>query len=253
MFRNFIYLDTDKLYTYKRQIEGVNNPNIKTIKKTKNRGLEAQIATVSVKSQDELCTEAEVERDISFDYDRFEFALSSYEGEDYFDFVMNGEEYSFKTLPQMKIIRLQNSLIIPESFDIVAIIQQFKGVIFEQMEIEKNEDMQLMKSLFDNTSADIPILIQEDDITIFSKLNSKYLNVEYTDIENLSEDEVYILCRVIGVNAKEKVVVYDPLKDFVKLSRAIRRTIKADDNEIGLEKIAVSGPVLKVEIIAIYN
>lgn len=39
----------------------------------------------------ETSIDGEFEKDVSFDYDRFELDLSRLEGEDYFDCVLNGE------------------------------------------------------------------------------------------------------------------------------------------------------------------
>lgn len=52
---------------------------------------------------------------------------------------------------------------------------------------------------------------------------------------------------------KEFVEIFDPLKDFIRLPRAMRRQMINDGNSFGLDKISVEGPVLKVEVIAIYK
>ena len=45
-------------------------------------------------------------------------------------------------------------------------------------------------------------------------------------------------------------MVYDPLRDFMKLGRAARRGMKRTS---GLEEIKIAGPVIKGELIAIYH
>ena len=45
-------------------------------------------------------------------------------GEDYFDCVLN-DDYDLTTIPSMKIIRICGGLLIPESFDVVTLFQQF--------------------------------------------------------------------------------------------------------------------------------
>lgn len=252
MFRSFIYLDTDKLYTYKRQIEGVNTPKVKSVKHTKNKGIDAKIASVSVQAQNQISTEAEIETDTYFDYDRFENELSKYEGEDYFDFVLNSD-YTLRTLPAMKIIRIENSFEIPNGFDIVNAIERFKPLVLGRIEAENVQEQEAVKSLLINSSADIPIIIETDEITISSKLNMKFLNEDYTALEDYENQDVFMLCRVVGISPKESVEIFNPLKDFIKLPRAIRRTMNSNGDEIGLMPICISGPVLKVEIIAIYK
>jgi len=64
---------------------------------------------------------------------------------------------------------------------------------------------------------------------------------------------VYILCKVVGIVRKAWVEIFDPLKDFIRLPRAARRSMTVSENTNGLESIVIEGPVLKVEIIAIYK
>ena len=75
---------------------------------------------------------------------------------------------------------------------------------------------------------------------------------DYTDLENYQDQDVTLLCKVEGCVHREKVVVYDPIKDFIRLNRAMRRSANLEGKE-GLEPITVSGPVVKVEIVAIYK
>ena len=71
-------------------------------------------------------------------------------------------------------------------------------------------------------------------------------------LEDYADQDVYVLCKVVGIARKDSVEIFDPLKDFIKLPRAMRRQM-SDGNNGGLERIIVDGPVLKVEIIAIYK
>ena len=61
-----------------------------------------------------------------------------------------------------------------------------------------------------------------------------------------------MLCKVVGIVRRDTVEIFDPLKDFIKLPRAMRRQMTTD-NSIGFNKITVEGPVLKVEVVAIYK
>lgn len=108
-------------------------------------------------------------------------------------------------------------------------------------------------TFFGKASADIPFVIECDDVTIAGKLNSKNLLGEYSNLEDYAEQEVYMLCKVVGVMRKDSVEIFDPLKDFIKLPRTMRRQMTADGTSIGIDKIAVEGSVLKVEVIAIYK
>ena len=105
--------------------------------------------------------------------------------------------------------------------------------------------------ILENSSADIPITIDCEDCIISSKLNVQYLLQNYTDLERFSEIPATILCKVEGYIDKQSVVIYNPTRDFVRLNRSIRRASRLEENE-ALRPISVEGPVLKVEIVAIY-
>lgn len=252
MFRTFIYLDTDKLYSYKRQIEGTNQILPKTANEKKTKSLTAGIEGMGVNVATETNVTGEFEKDISFDYDRFELALERLDGDDYFDCVLNGD-YDPQTVPPMKIFRINAGFSVPEEFDIVNLINQFKPMLMGQIGVESDSDQEALETFLGKASADIPIVVDYDDIMISGKLNAKYLLEDYTVLEDYAEQAVYLLCKVVGISRKENVEIFDPLKDFIHLSRIMRKELEKDANNAGLEKIKIQGPVLKVEIIAIYK
>ena len=125
MFRSFIYLDEHKLYTYKRQIDGKNDVQPKAVSQKKTAGFSAAVSGFGLNGATETSIDGEFEKDVSFDYDRFELDLM--------------------------------------------------------------------------------------------------------------------------------VEIFDPLKDFIRLPRTMRRQMTANGKPVGLDKISIEGPVLKVEVIAIYK
>ena len=52
-------------------------------------------------------------------------------------------------------------------------------------------------------------------------------------------------------NENDKVEIFNPLKDFIKLPRAVRRSANIYNDE--LQSIIIDGPVFKVEVLAIYK
>jgi len=250
MFRSFIYLDSKKMYSYFRQIDSLYVNNVKkTISKKKTRTGSLEIGPVGLNSGVETKEQMEVTEDIANDYNVFEKKLEALQGEEYFDFVLN--DYDIKTVPNMSIIRLNGSIEIPEQFDIFNMAQNFMPLIMNQIETDSNDEKELMEAFFGKASADIPIVMDDEEISVAGKLNISYLEEEYAELEEYIEQEVYILCKVIGKINREKVEIFNPLKDFIKLPRAIRRSMDSDSE--GLESIEIEGPVLKVEIIAIYK
>ena len=62
---------------------------------------------------------------------------------------------------------------------------------------------------------------------------------------------MFALCKIHTHLSDEKVVSFDPIKDFLKLNRADRRRMGEVTRD--LEPIVENGPVLKVEVIALYH
>lgn len=252
MFRSFIYLDEDKLYTYLRQIKGKNPVQPKSINQKKSTALSATIKNVGMNAAFETDISGEFEKDVSFDYDHFELELAQLDGEDYFDCVLNAE-YDLTTVPAMKIIRICSGFEIPEAFDAVNLIDRFMPMLLGQIETKSVGEQEAMEGILGKASADIPFIIECDDVTISGKLNSKHLHEEYASLEDYADQDVYMLCKVVGMVRKDTVEIFDPLKDFIRLPRAMRRQMTTSGNSVGLDKISVEGPVLKVEVIAIYK
>lgn len=252
MFRSFIYLDEGKLYTYKRQIDGRNVAQPKTVSQKKTAGFSAAMNGFGVNRAMETSIDGEFEKDVSFDYDHFELDLSSLDGEDYFDCVLN-DEYDLTTIPSMKLLRICSSFEIPEAFDAVSLIDQFMPMLMGQIETKSVGEQEALEGILGKASADIPFVVECDDVTISGKLNAKYLREEYAGLEDYADQDVYMLCKVVGMVRKDTVEIFDPLKDFIRLPRMMRRQMTANGTSVGLEKIFVAGPVLKVEVIAIYK
>ncbi len=252
MFRSFIYLDEDKLYTYKRQIDGKNTAQPKAMSQKKSEGFSAAMSGFGINGAMETSIDGEFERDVSFDYDHFELDLARLDGEDYFDCVLN-DEYDLSTIPVMKILRVCSSFEIPEAFDAVNLIDRFMPVLMEQIEAKSAGEQEALESILGQAAADIPFIIECDDGTISGKLNTKYLREEYASLEDYADQDVYMLCKVVGMVRKDTVEIFDPLKDFIRLPRTLRRQMTANGNPVELDKISVEGPVLKVEVIAIYK
>lgn len=252
MFRSFIYLDEDKLYTYKRQIRGINQAQPKTIIQKKAMGFNAALNNVGVNGTMETDVSGDFEKDVSFDYDSFELDLSKLEGEDYFDCVLNAD-YDPTTVPAMKLIRLCTGFEIPEEFDVVNLVEQFKPMLMGQIETNSSGEQEALETILGKAAADIPFIAEYDDFTLAGKLNANYLHEEYSSLEDYTDQDVYMLCKVVGMIRKQKVEIFDPLKDFIRLPRVFRRQMTTNGKSVGIEKISVEGPVLKVEVIAIYK
>lgn len=119
MFRSFIYLDQEKMYSYLRQIdEDYANQPVELSKK-KTRGGLFGTDFLGVNAGMEIEEKREVTKDVIKDYDRFEKKLEELSGSEYFDFAL--DDYDINTVPRMSIIRVNGSFEIPEQFDMFSV------------------------------------------------------------------------------------------------------------------------------------
>ena len=249
MFRSFIYLDQEKMYSYLRQIDVDYAYQPVELSKKKTRGGSFGTDVLGVNAGIEIEEKREVTKDVIKDYDRFEKKLEELSGSEYFDLAL--DDYDINTVPRMSIVRVNGSFEIPEQFDMFSVAQKFMPLITSQIETSSDNERELMEAFLGKASADIPIVIEDEELTIASKLSMGSLEEEYAELEEYNEQEIYILCKVVGIIQKDKVEIFNPLKDFIKLPRAVRRGM--DSGNQGMEPILVDGPVLKVEVIAIYK
>lgn len=249
MFRSFIYLDEEKMYSYLRQIDDEYANQPAEVSKKKTRGGSFETGFLGLNAGTEVEEKRKFAKDAIKDYDRFEKKLEELSGSEYFDLTLN--DYDIKTVPGMSIIRLIGSFEIPEQFDMFCMAQNFMPLITSQIKTSSDNERELMEAFMGKASADIPIVIENEEISIAGKLSTCNLGEEYAELEEYSEQEVYILGKVVGKVHKEMVEIFNPLKDFIKLPRTVRREMNSNDE--GLKPIKIEGPVLKVEVIAIYK
>ena len=144
------------------------------------------------------------------------------DGTEYFDLVL--KDYDLNTVPNMSIIRVNGSFEIPEQFDMFNLAQNFMPLLKSQIQTSSQDEKELMETFLGNASADIPIVMESEDLVVSSKLNTSFLEEEYAQLEEYSEQEVYMLCKVVGKMQKNRVEIFNPLKDFIKLVLTITRS-----------------------------
>ena len=237
------------MYFYLRQIDADYANQPVEFSKKKTRGGSLGMDFLGLNAGTEIEEKREGTKDVIKDYDRFEKKLEELSGSEYFDLAL--DDYDINIVPRMSIIRVNGSFEIPEEFDMFSVAQKFMPLITSQIETTSDNERELMEAFLGKASADIPIVMEDDELTIASKLSVGNLEEEYAELEEYNEQEVYMLCKVVGIMQKDKVEIFNPLKDFIKLPRAVRRGMDSDTQ--GMEPILVDGPVLKVEVIAIYK
>ena len=115
MFRSFVYLDEEKLYSYLKQIDKdfVNRPMELNTKRAKGGSI--GLSSLNLTAGTETEEKRSYEKDVFNDYDRFEKDLEKLEASEYFDFVLNSG-YDLKSLPKMCIIRFDGRFEIRDLF-----------------------------------------------------------------------------------------------------------------------------------------
>ena len=142
----------------------------------------------------------------------------------------------------------------PEEFDLTQTIDKFKPMLIASLvkdTMDQSEQVALQVFL-ETSDTKIPVLIGFDEQLMCSKLISNNMLVKYEDMEEYEELEVTIIARITSgnmVNAKK--AFYDPLKDFMTLNRAMRRSI--DGRTDGLYEIYADRDYRTIEILAIYQ
>lgn len=254
MFRSFIYMNEEKMYAYKSILENKASSKTKSFSRTKRKTAGFSNAGLNIGVSDESTTVSELKGNLEFDYNKFEELLTQEEGESFFNFILNSEEYNLSSLPPMSLIQLRGYMEIPEKFDFFNVIEQFKPMLVNYISTDNTGTDEALKTLFCNAKADVPVIIDigDDHTMISGKLNTDFLCEDYGSLEEYSEQEVIFLCKVEGFINKSLVTIYNPARDFIKLNRTVRRAANLEEND-ELQPIKVEGPVLKVEIIAIYK
>ena len=85
-----------------------------------------------------------------------------------------------------------------------------------------------------------------------SKLDSKYLLIDYIELEEYENENIIVLAKVLSRRSGSSII-YDPLKDFIKINRAMRRMGDINTLPNELDKIQISGDTLSLEVIAVYQ
>lgn len=131
----------------------------------------------------------------------------------------------------MCIIRFDGRFEILEQFDMYSIAQAFIPLITSQIQTSSDNEKEILEAFLGTSSTDIPFLVEYEDVVISGKLNINNLFKAYSELEKYTEQDVFMLRKVIGVMNKEKVEVFNPLKDFIKLPRAVRRGMDEDSKK----------------------
>ena len=249
MFVNMIYYDAQKINDYKTIAKGSKNIKIGKMEVTNDKEATLGLSFAGGHLKASKNYEATLEDSILFDYQEFEDLLEN--RDDYFDFTQDSI-LDITTLGRGHIIKFNTLMQIPEEFDLTQTIAQFKPYLIRSISKNMdNDESDAFKTFFETANPKIPVITECDNTVLTSKIDSKCLLVDYTQLEEYETSEVSILARITSgsiINARKPI--YDPLKDFISLNRALRRTL-TDNRPDGLKEIFNGEDYKTIEILAI--
>lgn len=186
-----------------------------------------------------------------------EFIKLLQQREDYFDFVDSEQDISIKDVRIASIVRVTGEIFVPEKFDMVQLIEEYKSVIVSTMQFQDEDEKELVNAVLKNSKSKIPIFCElsaECDYWLgIGKVSKDNLLVEYNELEDLEGKEVTIIAKIDSRKyyRDKPLQVFDIYKDFLGLNRALRKTIAIEkDNDF--ESIEVEEDYLGLELLAIY-
>lgn len=157
------------------------------------------------------------------------------------------------TIPRGSIIKVDAFLEIPESFDIMQVIDRFKPMFIDSIEADSMEQSgkDALRAFLGNAKATrIPIIGDVDDFLLCAKMYQENLVSEYEEFEEIDE-QVTVVARVSSGIINCNKPFYDPLKDFMTMNRMMRRSMKDRGKE--LTALTVDKNYRMIDILAIYR
>ncbi|MGR6899328.1 DUF6414 family protein [Rummeliibacillus sp. BSL5] len=255
MFKNLIYFDTNKVAEYKAILEGEKRVAIKNVKVSSAKSISAKISIVSggINGNNEM--EGEILENLIIDCNEFEELLENKGKDNYFDFLEN--EYDSETIPKTSIIRFEGKFRIPSEFDMMDLINQFKPMLTSSMNLQNAQEEEIFNKIFAKESTKIPAFLDCDSFEKrvgFAKLNSKNLRYELEELEDIEDDEVTMIAKVLSRKdvVDKPIIVFDTLKDLFSLNRGIRRQMGEQEIE-GMQSIKSNENIIVLEVLAIYQ
>lgn len=243
VFRSFVYVNEAALRRYAEQLA------------IGEKKIAARKVSLAAKAGP-LQAGAEFEPDgrnlsLAYLYDEFEKALEG-QPDEYYDFLTGSPDAL--TLPPMSIARFRGTAEVPAQFDAIAMMGQYVPMLEAAGILETEETgvpKEFLHSLFAKKDAYAPLVINGLDIPVFAKVGMTYFtDRDISLLEEIESDEAVFLIKVLAHYSDEQVAVYDPLRDFMNLSRAARRSM---DRNSDLDQIRIAGPAIKGELIAVYH
>lgn len=235
MFRDYVYLDTDRIKRYATKIK---------VQKTK-------IEQVEENEAEEMF------------FEEFEYKLEKeHLDKDFIEIQPEAEDLISRIQKQI-IVRFESEILIPEEFGQVEFIKKVlsnDSVKDSLSQTISEEDSTIPKDFISSIIKDrgsVPIYFNIDEYKVYTNLQGKYFrNLEYADFEDNVQERVMVVAKVDSICKDNKdIVLYNIYKDLLGLSREMRRSITNKDKSKSdiSEEIKIHGKAIQVSILAIYK
>ncbi len=177
--------------------------------------------------------------------------------DDFIDYVDDNQGISIKDVRISSIIKVSGEIYIPEQFDMVHLIDQYKDMIVSQVDYEDNNQRELINSVLKNSKVKIPIFCElggDCDYWMgIGKVSQEDMLIDYNELEDYEGKELTIIARLESRKyyRDKPLPVFDIYKDFLGLNRALRKQI-ASGKKQEFESIDVNEDYIGLELLAIY-
>ena len=233
MFGDLIYYNKNKIEQYSALIRGEN---------------------IVVKDSEEIISNKKA--DYLLKCSEFERLLQ--QRDDYFDYVDTNQDTLIKDVRISSIIRVMGEIYVPEQFDIIQLIDEYKPQILSELNYKDKEERELFNAILKNTKMRIPIYCEMggncDYWLGIGKAVPDNLLIEYNEVENYEGKEVTIIAKLESRKFyKDKPLsVFDIYKDFLGFNRTLRKQF-VNNQKQEFESIDVEEDYLGLELLAIYG
>lgn len=251
IFGDVIYYDEKKVIDYSSIIDNKLNMRITEYEELTDKSAEVGYKFVGGGIKGSKKYKGEVIESLLYNISEFENKLVG--RDDYFDFTEK-DGLDLITIDRGSIVKFDTNIIIPKDFELTQTIIDFKPILLDNLSRDdENESFKLVISkLLETDIFKIPIFMEIDGFTACSKILSNNLIVTYENFEDYEDLDVSVIARVESQKLVDKsIAYYDPLKDFIKINRSLRREIK--DRDEGMRKIYSNEEYKKLDIISIYQ
>ena len=234
MFRDLIYYNKNKVDQYKALI---------------TRKVDTEGAQDIFENQD---------KKISYLLECSAFEELLIDREDYYDYTSETPEIALKDIRLASIIKVSGEIYVPEQFDMVQLIDEFRPVIMKSITYKDQDEKEMMEIMFKNSKLRIPVYCELDESCDYwlgiGKIAPDNLLVDYNELDDYETQTVNIIARLESRKYYKDVPlpVFDIYKDFLGLNRVLRKQIQSGNKE-EFEKISVEEDYLGLEFLAIYT